>query len=274
MNPRTFCHFGILAVACLTIAAASTAQANLVAIERDTGNLFQVSTADASLTLLGNTGVADLGALDYASDGYLYGLTSGLSAALYRIDPADANATLVGSVGSYMFEGGLAITPEGFAYAVNGGDTGDALVYTIDLATGAGTEVGPLGDRRDVNGLGLRDDGMLIGLDRVGNELIAIDPVTRSTTEIASVDPLIGMIGGMALGEGYAYFATGGPDSHTPGSNELYEFDPYTGTHTLIGNFNGTVLGQGISGIAVIPEPASMALLVLGSLSLLRRRRK
>ncbi|MBU0718478.1 MAG: DUF4394 domain-containing protein [Planctomycetes bacterium] len=274
MNPRTFSHFSILAVACLTIAAASTVQANLVAIERDTGNLFEVSTTDASLTLIGNTGVAALGALDYANDGYLYGLTTGLSAALYRIDPADASSTLVGLVGAYMFEGGLAITPEGFAYAVNGGDTGDARIFTIDLATGAGTEVGPLGDRRDVDGLGLRDDGMLIGLDRVNNELITINPVTRSTAAIASVEPIIGMIGGMALGEGYAYFSTAGPGSFAPGSNELYEFDPYTGTHTLIGNFNATVIGEGISGIAVIPEPASMALLVLGGLSLLRRRKK
>ena len=72
-----------------------------------------------------------------------------------------------------------------------------------------------------------------------------------------------------------------------PGSHELYSFDPYTGQHTLIGEYPigpppdvdpPEEEGPGMSGLALapdnVPEPATLGLLAAGALALLRRRRR
>ena len=58
------------------------------------------------------------------------------------------------------------------------------------------------------------------------------------------------------------YFATAGPGASIPGSNQLYSFNLFTGDHTLIGSFVGTITGTGIGGLAVIPEPMTIALVM------------
>src|SRR6476660_4706571 len=82
-------------VATLMFDAVHSAHAQtLYAVGLDDHNLYRVSTANAALTLVGNTGVG-LGSLEYRpSDGMLYGFTVGANAALYRVNPANANATL------------------------------------------------------------------------------------------------------------------------------------------------------------------------------------
>src|SRR6476646_2334800 len=102
-------------VAIFSLAAVTnSARGQLYGIEYDTGNLYRISTANAALTLVGNTGISNLGSLDYRpSNGSLYGIRSqlidGLAAgSLYRINPANASATLVGLLGpENVAEGGL-----------------------------------------------------------------------------------------------------------------------------------------------------------------------
>ena len=56
---------------CLMLLAVPSAQANLIGVHYQSGNLYSISTLDASLSLIGNTGVAKLGSLELAPDGYL-----------------------------------------------------------------------------------------------------------------------------------------------------------------------------------------------------------
>lgn len=270
-----------LTLACLTVVTPVRAgEFALIGVEEASGDLYTVSTVDASLTLIGGTGLSDLGALEFnPHDGQLYGLTMGEHAALYRISlSADLDevlsADLVGELGLYAFEGGLAFGSDGTAYAFNGGVTQPALL-TLDLDTGEATAVGLLDGRRDIAGLGWRTDGLLVGLDTTSNTLLTIDPVTAATAHLENVSPTIGSVGGMFLAGDMGYFTTAALGAESVGSNELFSFNAFTGEHFLIGDFFATLNANtdvGISGLAQVPEPVTVTLLALGSLGLLGRR--
>ena len=131
------------------------------------------------------------------------------------------------------------------------------------------------GGQRDVNGLAWRSDGMLVGIERVSNSLVQIDPSTGAVSTIATfpagvVD--LGALGGMAATGDTGYFACGNVYSTIPGSNALFSFDLYTGDYQLIGAFDPAPTGLGIGGLAV-PEPGSLLLLALIASVVVGRRR-
>ena len=70
----------------------SSAQATLFATDWS-GQLFSVNEATAELNLIGNTGVVDLGSLEFGADGNLYGFNAGDPQNFYSIDPTTAAAT-------------------------------------------------------------------------------------------------------------------------------------------------------------------------------------
>ena len=255
---------------------ASPAHGQLIGVEEDTGKFFAISTADSSMQLIDSTGIAGLGAMEFnPMDGFYYGFTTGASPSLYRftIPPTLDHVTseLVGPLGVFAFEGGIAFSPNGTAYAVNGGVTVPVL-FTLNLTTGAAAIVNSFAGRHDIAGLGWRGDGMLIGLDSTDNSLLTIDPQTAAVTTLDGVAATIGGIGGMALNGDLGYFVTAGPLAIRPGSNELYRFDPLTGEQFFVGSFDQRILGAGFSGLTFVPEPATLALMALGGLVFARRR--
>ncbi len=254
---------GLGLATCLVIVA--PASATLIGVDWDDGKLYNVSTSDASLSLIGPTGITQLSALEYAPGGTLYAFSSGVQASLYTIDPVTATATLVGPLGMFAFEGGIAFSPDGTAYAVSGGSVAAAQLLQLNLATGAATVVATLsGGPHDVNGLAWRSDGKLIGLDRTSNGLIVIDPATGATSLLATVATDIGATGGMAAVGGTGYFSTSGQGDVIPGSNNLYSFDLFTGAYAVVGGFVPVTEGTGIGGLAMpIPEPSTLGMLLL-----------
>lgn len=266
----------------LTGLSSQASALGLYGIEFETTKLFRISPDDASMTLVGSTGVVNLGSLEFRrSDKKLYGVTVGTNPELYKINPEDASATLVGAVDvDFVFEGGLAISPDGRAWMANGGGSATPQLYTINLNTAAVGLVGVMSDPpHDIDGLSYRDDGMLVGLDRETNALLEIDPSNAVTSLISAVAPTVGGIGGMTLHPDAMFFNTSGPTGSIPGSNELYSFDPVAGTHSLIGSLAPTIAGQGISGLAydpTVPEPitAGLSLLGMAGLGAATRRRR
>ncbi|HNQ22235.1 MAG TPA: PEP-CTERM sorting domain-containing protein [Phycisphaerae bacterium] len=279
---------GVALIAALLLTPGA-ARASLFGIERDTGRLYHISVDNAALDLIGETGLSNVGALEYhPGEGVFYALTMGVSSisSLYRIRLAEDrgidSVEQVGLLGIYCYEGGLAFAPDGTAYALNGGST-LARLMTINLETGQATVVNPMEAHHDINGLGWRADGMLIGLDATTQTIRVINPATAASTALRTVTitPGVGTYGGMAVPpEGATgYFVTGGPGAPNAGSNALYSFNVNTGEYLLIGSFptsNGqhVIAGEGFSGLAFVPEPATLLLLVAATPLVLRRRRR
>ncbi len=250
--------------------ARSSDAAELLGVHWDTGTLYRISPSNAAITAVGG-GALNIGALELASDGWVYGVSL-FDNVIYRINPQTFVSTPHSDLtGISMFEGGLTFAPSGLAYLVSGGSALNPELHILDVNTGVTNLIGEIsGGEHDINGLVWRSDGMLVGLDRSTNSLLAIDPFTAAATVIASLTPTLGAIGGMTVIDGVGYFNTSGPATSLPGSNELWSFDLFTGAHTLVGSLAPTIAGTGISGLSVIPEPACASVLALGCLFLRR----
>ncbi len=278
-HPRVFhvlACLGVFSVLCAT----ASAQVQMLAVEFDTGDVYGVSMGDASLTYLGSTGLVGLGSLEFAPDGTLYAFTTGTTPTLYELAPGNFAPSEIGPLGlDFIFDGSLVFASTGIVYGTNRGTTTDPDLFTLDMSTGAATIVGTIAidsaSRADINAMAWRNDGVLVGLDRISNSLVEIDPADGSGTALAGVTPSVGGVGGMAVWDDVGYFATAGPGAFPGGSNELYSFNLDTGVQQFIGSFGGTITsGSGIAGLAVVPEPMSLALLAAGGLLMIRRRRR
>jgi hypothetical protein len=246
---------------------ATPAFGQLYGVAWDTGNLYSVSPANASLTLIGNTGLTRVDSLEFGPDGRLFATTNFSSVGnsqLYTINPATAAATPVGPMGVQQFEGALAFAPDGTAYGAGQNSTD---LYTISTATGAATVIGNIGVR-DVSGMLFRSDGTLVAMEgTTGDNLYSINLSSFATANISAL-PSIGGVGGMTAIGNTAYLATG---LTSDGTNSLYTIDLFTGATSLIGTFG--LSGDGISGLAGrVPEPSSVALLATLIVGLLPAR--
>ena len=244
-----------IAIALATAPSLSAQTPDLVfAIEWETGNLYRMGNTGDARPFVGDARLRKAASLELGLDGYLYSHTTGPDGegALHRIDPRDASRTRVGEIGLgfFSFEGGLTLAPGGLAFATSLKTNNDAHLYSIDLANAAASLVGTMGTA-DMNGLGWREDGVLIGLDRLSQSLVQIDPTDASVTPLATVAPTLGSIGGLSIRGGRGYFVTAGPNADVPGTNELWSFDPWTGASELVGPLAERIQGDGIAGIAI-----------------------
>jgi len=113
------------------------------------------------------------------------------------------------------------------AFAVNGNDL---QLYSIDLATGTATVIGPTGVGR-IQGVAFRADGTLFGTDVVNDTLVTIDTTTGVATLVGALTVDVNNTG-----------LTFGPDGRLWMSEEFgvgpnynfYRVDPVTGTATLV----------------------------------------
>jgi len=257
------------------------ASTSLLGIEWDTQNLYEISPADATLTLLGTLD-ANLACLERGPDGFLYGYTTLATSTLYRIDPDTLQSEAIGPLGISTGEGALAFSPNGTAYGAVAGSAFDPLLFTINLNTGSATIVDVISDGpHDINAMAWRSDNLLVAVCSIHNDLIAIQPSTASSVVIAEIPPVVGGTGGIAILNGTAYFATS--DAGTvPGSNALYTLNLFTGETTLIDYFAPTATLSGLAvadlegpDVPAVGGSGSMLILLAllaGSIHFLRRR--
>jgi hypothetical protein len=280
-------RISLLVFAGLLFGAVSPAAAGqLYGIDWTSGNLYQVSSSNAALTLVGNTGLVQVADMQFAPNGNLYAFTAtGInSSQLYQINPNAAKATLVGPLGLQAAGGALAITPNGTAYAFGGIQAFITNLLTINLQTGAATVVGGLSDLQfQIEGMAYRRDGELVSMNTKSNALDLINPITLATSTLATLPENIGEVDGMTTIDGTTGFlSTAGPGAPLGGTNSLYSVNLFTGATTLIGSFAPTITDFGFGGLAeapgvvAAPEPASVTLLAIGSTGfmLLARRKR
>ena len=263
-------------------ARAGTVDAALVGIDYS-GQLFSISTTDATYSLLADVDLLNIGGLDF-SDGVLYGLTKDVNPVLHSFMPDGAviATTPVGDL-AFIIEGGLALLGDGTAYAINAGFASDPVLAQLDVDSADVLQSTSLTSPRDINGLAwvpvAAGGGSLLGIDRVSNAVVQINPGSGAVTFLRSVPGVVGDVGGMAYLDNLVYFSTAGSGTANPGSSELYSFDPASGTVALVGQLapaageQRSVGSAGFSGLAVVPEPGTLGLLA-GAVTLLARYRR
>lgn len=108
---------------------------------------------------------------------------------LYRVDLHDASLTLVGDTGIERIMD-LAFDPDGTLWATVGNK-----LYTLDLETGAPTEMATITDAagnplpvetNEIMGIGFTSDGELFGTSPYTDVLYRIDPASGVATEVGT----------------------------------------------------------------------------------------
>ncbi|MFC1806106.1 YncE family protein [Planctomycetota bacterium] len=273
---RLFSKAVVFVVAMGLLTAGALAQPLLYTGDTDGDTLHTLSLADGSATLVGSLGAPIIAGLAYdAGSDILYGVDTGTNK-LYSIDRTSGAATEIGPFGGPTLMHGLAFDSQtGTLYGAYGASAADNL-YTIDTTTGAATFVGDI-HHRDVIGLAFHPTtnvlyGVVFGYDYLPGDLLRISTTTGHGVVVAQTgDALTGLAFHPATNVLYAV-DNGAGDS----PDALYTIDISTGATTLVGL---TGLGNNL-GLAfvpdadVIPEPATLSLLTIGGLGLLRRRRR
>lgn len=207
--------------------------------------------------------------------------------ALFTFDPASGASNLIGNVspfnsGALASEGDIDFGPDDQLYGVtsNGGTT---LLFTIDPATAANTEIGIVQlPNSDFSGLSFDNQGNLWGLDTSfdfdpatrSSQLVRLDPTNGDVLQTVPLSVALGTVAGMDFNPvtGELFIA----DGDFAGTNNLYTADLSTGVLTSVGSLglDGAPTGfGGLADIEFVPAPGAAGLLALAGLAATRRRR-
>jgi PKD repeat protein len=119
-------------------------------IATGSSNLYTIDLADGSITLVGSqTDVTAFGAIGIDEDGQLYGLQLSASPSIYLIDNTDASVTYLGDCNAFGGAGmgyGMDFNPDDQTMYLTAYDSFTFAndLYTINLTTGAASQVGSL----------------------------------------------------------------------------------------------------------------------------------
>lgn len=220
-------------------------------------SLYSIDPATGAATLVGSTGLRQISGLDWDStNNRLVALTG--SGDQFVINTASGASSLLVDATFGVPEGSVAF---------NNGTAYTTIFENLHAWTGAAwQQLGPSGlaPGADISGLDFGADGLL-GLVTNGaapDQLVSFNLATGAATVIGPTGTNAGSVGGLAYGFlGSAWYMTDGA--------ALYSLDAATGAASLVGAHG---VG-GFSGLAFVPTPGAAALLGLGAMLAVRRRR-
>jgi len=253
------CAAGIAGLACPPAAEADTILYGVTWL----GDFVQIDKSTGAAAVIGKVGYGSLNSMAVDSHGRLF--ASGNTAnKLIEIDPTTGEGAVkvqfTGMPSGYNPRG-LAFDADDNLYAVLSQQSlGEIdLLARIDVETGAVTVIGETG-RKDLQGLDFGPDGVLYGA-AVYAGLASLDVESGAVVDIIGDD-------GFDPDDQTLEFDVDG--TLYAAQYNLQIVDPFTGEGTVVGDL-GTA--SSVRGLAIIPEPATLLMLVvLGGLASTRRR--
>lgn len=235
--------------------------------------LYTINTTTGAATPIGAIGFSITGLAFDPTTGILYGATSRLEPSgflgLVTINPLTGAGTAVGLYGtgsetmadiSFDSNGNL------FGFLEPSSDD----LYSINKSTGAATLVGN-SPGSAITGLAF-DNSDVLYHESAGTLNILSATTGLLVTTVGSAGILVGM--GMDFDASNTLFAIEKLGSGSTGARNLVTVNTSTGAATLIGSTQAGLDALAFSSGVVIPEPSSLALLSIGTLGLLVRRRR
>jgi len=258
------------------------------------GTLFTVNPTTAATTpvgpvLVGALPVSITGLAFHPTTGVLYALTGGASPNFARhlitINPASGAATDIGALGTAGAD--MSFTAGGILYITSGNSTS---IFTVNLATGAATLVGPTGMpnlQGDAFAINPAGTAFLSNQNIPGGVLSTVNLATGAATPGPAITavPVAGALNAMAFSPAGVLFAVdtnqGGPAS----TNNLVTVSTATGVAANIGalpaNTDAIAFGPALAVAVAGPVPTlgewalallAMLLALAGTTAIARRR--
>jgi hypothetical protein len=272
---RRWCLLTTVLLAGLVLGTAGSASADTIfAVNNDlTGkSLVTIDPVTGLGSVVASYSGLNIHSLTFDGGGTLFGTDD---ESLLTIDTTTGAASTVGAFGTSIWPNSLAFSTSDELFAIQ--NVGSRFL-SIDPATGASTQIGLTGSvgLYSVDGLAFDAAGTLFGVGYIDmndmsariQSLFTVDTATGVGSIMVTLNGTPNNIEGIAFAsDGTLY----GVDTTT--SSRLVSIDPATGNVTDI----GTDLGLGnsmVHSLAITPEPATMSLLALGGLAILRRRRR
>lgn len=146
------------------------------------------------------------------------------------------------TLGVILLAGTLPLAAQtGYSVRSDGNDSTDDVLFSIDLATGVATPIGPTGFE-DVEGLAFdRDCRTLYAVDDVTDRLLTCDTTTGACQQVGNLGVDIIDTGLAFASDLQLYMSTDAPKN----PSRLYRVDPGTGAATPVGD-----QGQEVTGLA------------------------
>ena len=141
---------------------------------------------------------------------------------------------------------------------------GISELYTLDIETGTATLIGGAGSFPGA--IAIDPQGRLYLREQISPNLLEFDKITANVLNSVTLSLDLGRVGMTFSQDGTFLIVDGEADA----TDTLYTLDPTTGILTSIGH---TGLDNGLVGLAYIPEPSTLVLLLVGVVVSVRGRR-
>jgi hypothetical protein len=223
-------------------------------------HLYSIDLSTGAATDLGAVGLADAEGLEFVGS-TLYGIGGSVMEFWNITTPPGFK---IGNTGSRSgIDAGLAYdSTKKKMYNIQR-QSPSSWLYDINISTGAATLIGTYTSGGAPDALAINSRGVAYALNATYyDSLYTVDLSNGALT-------LVGALGVDLMAEsGLAFDPASGVLYGIIDTGKIYQINTSTGAATFVADTLG-----GFEGLAIIPEPATICLLGLGALSLLRRKR-